>query len=319
MIITKSLLEVIKMDKYDIIIIGAGPGGLTAAIYAGRQGTKNLMIDRDLAGGIGREVPEMENYPGFDSISGLELIEKMKEQAIKNTELHEMEEVEEIIQNDGEYRFTVKTSKGEYQSKTVILATGSSHRHLDAKGEEEFKGKGVSYCATCDGFFFAGRDIIMVGGGNSALQEALYLKNLGANVTLIHRRDEFRAQKHLQNMIKEAGIKTILNATVEEIKGEMLVESVILKDTKTGELTEYPTNGVFISVGYIPHTELAAQLGVDLDESGHIITDKEQKTNVDYVYAIGDVCVGLKQWVVACGEGAVAATSAYHDLKENNQ
>ena len=318
MIITKSLLEVIKMDKYDIIIIGAGPGGLTAAIYAGRQGTKNIMIDRDLAGGIGREVPEMENYPGFDSISGLELIEKMKEQAIKNTELHEMEEVEEIIQNDGEYRFTVKTSKGEYQSKTVILATGSSHRHLDAKGEEEFKGKGVSYCATCDGFFFAGRDIIMVGGGNSALQEALYLKNLGANVTLIHRRDEFRAQKHLQNMIKEAGIKTILNATVEEIKGEMLVESVILKDTKTGELTEYPTNGVFISVGYIPHTELAAQLGVDLDESGHIITDKEQKTNVDYVYAIGDVCVGLKQWVVACGEGAVAATSAFHDLKENN-
>ena len=306
------------MDKYDIIIIGAGPGGLTAAIYAGRQGTKNLMIDRDLAGGIGREVPEMENYPGFDSISGLELIEKMKEQAIKNTELHEMEEVEEIIQNDGEYHFTVKTSKGEYQSKTVILATGSSHRHLDAKGEEEFKGKGVSYCATCDGFFFAGRDIIMVGGGNSALQEALYLKNLGANVTLIHRRDEFRAQKHLQNMIKEAGIKTILNATVEEIKGEMLVESVILKDTKTGELTEYPTNGVFISVGYIPHTELAAQLGVDLDESGHIITDKEQKTNVDYVYAIGDVCVGLKQWVVACGEGAVAATSAFHDLKENN-
>ena len=306
------------MDKYDIIIIGAGPGGLTAAIYAGRQGTKNLMIDRDLAGGIGREVPEMENYPGFDSISGLELIEKMKEQAIKNTELHEMEEVEKIIQNDGEYRFTVKTSKGEYQSKTVILATGSSHRHLDAKGEDEFKGKGVSYCATCDGFFFAGRDIIMVGGGNSALQEALYLKNLGANVTLIHRRDEFRAQKHLQNMIKEAGIKTILNATVEEIKGEMLVESVILKDTKTGELTEYPTNGVFISVGYIPHTELAAQLGVDLDESGHIITDKEQKTNVDYVYAIGDVCVGLKQWVVACGEGAVAATSAFHDLKENN-
>ena len=306
------------MDKYDIIIIGAGPGGLTAAIYAGRQGTKNLMIDRDLAGGIGREVPEMENYPGFDNISGLELIEKMKAQATKNTELHEMEDVEEIIQTEDEYRFTVKTNKDQYQSKTIILATGSSHRHLEAKGEEEFKGKGVSYCATCDGFFFAGRDIVMVGGGNSALQEALYLNNLGANVTLIHRRDEFRAQKHLQNMIKEAGINTILNATVEEIKGEMLVESVILKNTKTGELTEHPTNGVFISVGYIPHTELATQLGVNLDETGHIIIDKEQKTNVDYVYAIGDVCVGLKQWVVACGEGAVAATSAYHDLKQSN-
>jgi thioredoxin reductase (NADPH) len=302
------------MEQYDIIIIGAGPGGLTAGIYAGRQGTKNLIIDRDLAGGLGREVPEMENYPGYDNISGLELIGKMKEQAIKNCELKEMEEVTEIIKTDDEYRFTVKTNKDEYQTKSIILATGSSHRHLEAKGEEEFKGKGVSYCATCDGFFFQGRDIVMVGGGNSALQEALYLNNLGANVTLIHRRDEFRAQRELQNQIKEAGINTILNATVEEIKGKMLVESVILKDTKTGELSELPINGVFISVGYIPHTELAKQLGVELDPSGHIIIDTEQKTNVDYVYAIGDVCVGLKQWIVACGEGAVAATSAYHDL-----
>ena len=306
------------MEQYDIIIIGGGPGGLTAGIYAGRQGTRNLIIDRDLAGGLGREVPEMENYPGFDNISGLELIEKMKEQATKNTELHEMEEVTEITLTNEEYRFTVTTNKDQYQSKTIILATGSSHRHLNAKGEEEFKGKGVSYCATCDGFFFAGRDIIMVGGGNSALQEALYLKNLGANVTLVHRRDEFRAQKHLQDMIEKEGINTILNATVEEIKGEMLVESVVLKDTKTHELKEVPTNGVFISVGYIPHTELATQLGVELDESGHIIIDKEQKTNINYVYAVGDVCVGLKQWVVACGEGAVAATSAYHDLKESN-
>ena len=303
------------MEKYDIIIIGAGPGGLTAGIYAGRQGTKNLMIDRDLAGGIGREVPEMENYPGFDNISGLELIEKMKSQAIKNTELHENENVSEIIKNEGEYPFTVKTDKDEYQTKTIVLATGSSHRQLNAKGEEEFKGKGVSYCATCDGFFFKGRDIVMVGGGNSALQEALYLNNLGANVTLIHRRDEFRAQKHLQNMIKEKNINTILNATVEEIKGDMLVESVILKDTQTGELSELPINGVFISVGYIPHNELAKQLNVNLDESGHIIVDKQQKTNIDYVYAIGDVCAGLKQWVVACGEGAVAASSAYDDIK----
>ena len=303
------------MNQYDIIIIGAGPGGLTAGIYAGRQGTKNLILDKDLAGGLGREVPEMENYPGFDNISGLELIEKMKSQAVKNCELHEMEEVTKITKTDDEYRFTVETNKDTYQSKSIILATGSSHRQLGAKGEEEFKGKGVSYCATCDGFFFAGRDIIMVGGGNSALQEALYLKNLGANVTIIHRRDEFRAQKHLQDMIKEAGINTILNATVDEIKGDMLVESVVLKDTQTNELTELPINGVFVSVGYIPHTELAKQLGVNLDESGHIIIDKDQKTNIDYVYAIGDVCIGLKQWVVACGEGAVAATSAFTDIQ----
>ncbi|MBO5152433.1 MAG: FAD-dependent oxidoreductase [Methanobrevibacter sp.] len=306
------------MMEYDIIIIGAGPGGLTAGIYAGRQGTKNLILDRDLAGGIGREVPEMENYPGFESISGLKLIETMKEQAIKNCELHENENVTEVVKTEDEYRFIVKTDKAEYKSKTIILATGSSHRHLNAEGEEEFKGKGVSYCATCDGFFFQGRDIIMVGGGNSALQEALYLKNLGANVTLVHRRDEFRAQKHLQNMIEKEGIGVIYNATVEEIKGNMLVESVVLKDTQTGELTEMPINGIFISVGYIPHTELATQLGVDLDESGHIIIDKDQKTNVDYVYAIGDVCVGLKQWVVACGEGAVAATTAFNEIKENN-
>lgn len=303
------------MEQYDIIIIGAGPGGLTAGIYAGRQGTKNMIIDRDLAGGLGREVPAMENYPGFDNISGLELIEKTKAQAVKNCDLKEMEEVTEIIKTDGDYRFTVKTDKDEYQTKSIILATGSSHSHLNVKGEEEFKGKGVSYCATCDGFFFAGRDIVMVGGGNSALQEALYLKNLGANVTIIHRRDEFRAQKHLQEMIKQAEINTLLNKTVEEIKGNMLVEAVVLKDTKTGELTEVPTNGVFVSVGYIPHNELAKQLEVELDESGHIITDKDQKTNVEFVYAVGDVCVGLKQWVVACGEGAVAATSAFTDLQ----
>lgn len=302
------------MDSYDIIIVGGGPGGLTAGIYAGRQGTKNLILDKDLAGGIGREVPEMENYPGYENISGLKLTEIMKTQAEKNTEIHEFENVLNIEKNDD--GFTVKTDKNEYLTKTVILATGSSHSHLNVPGEEEFLGRGVSYCATCDGLFFQSRDIIMVGGGNSALQEAIYLKNLGCNVTIVHRRDEFRAQKHLQNMVKAEGISVIYNATVEEIKGDMIVESVVLKDTKTEELSEMKTDGIFISVGYIPHTELAVQLGVNLDETGHIIVDKEQKTNVEYVYAIGDVCVGLKQWVVACGEGAVAATSAYHDIKQ---
>ena len=303
------------MNEYDIIIIGAGPGGLTAGIYAGRQGTKNLILDKGLAGGLGREVPEMENYPGFSSISGLELTKKMKEQAEKNCELHENEEVLEITKAD---KFQVNTDKDTYIAKSIILATGSSHRHLNVDGEEEFLGRGVSYCATCDGLFFQNRDVIMVGGGNSALQEAIYLNNLGADVTVVHRRDEFQAQKHLQNIIKEKGIKTILNANVIKINGDMLVESVTLKNTKTGKTEEIPTNGVFISVGYIPHTDLAKQLGVKLDETGHIITDKNQKTNIDYVYAIGDVCVGLKQWVVACGEGAVAATSAYTDITQKN-
>lgn len=303
------------MNEYDIIIIGGGPGGLTAGIYAGRQGTKNLIIDRDLAGGIGREVPEMENYPGFENISGLELIETMKKQAEKNTEIHEFENVESVERINGEYNFKVKSSKDEYLAKTVILSTGSTHSHLNVKGEDEFLGRGVSYCATCDGLFFQNKDIIVVGGGNSALQEAIYLNNIGCNVTVIHRRDEFRAQKHLQNIIEKEKINVIYDSVVTEIKGDVLVESVVLKNTKTGELSELEINGVFISIGYEPHNELAEQLNVELDESGHIIIDKEQRTNADYVYAVGDVCVGLKQWIVACGEGAVAATSAYHDIE----
>ena len=306
------------MEKYDIIIVGAGPEGLTAGIYAGRQGTKTLILDKNLAGGIGREVPEMENYPGFDLVSGLELAEKMKNQCVKNVELHENEGVntiEKIENND--YNFKVESDEHSYLTKTVIIATGSSHQQLNIPGEEEFKGRGVSYCATCDGMFFAGKDIAMVGGGNSALQEAVFLSNLGCNVTVIHRREEFRAEQYLQDKLKEKGIKTIMNATVEEIKGDMLVSSITIKDKESGELKDLEVNGVFISIGYKPHTKLAEELGVDLDKSNQIITDKNQKTNIDYVYSAGDVCGGVKQWVVACGEGAIAATSAYKDIENS--
>jgi len=306
------------MEKYDIIIVGAGPGGLTAGIYAGRQGTKTLILDKNLAGGIGREVPEMENYPGFDLVSGLELAEKMKDQCVKNVELHENEGVNTIEKiEDTDYNFKVESDEHSYLTKTVIIATGSSHQQLNIPGEEEFKGRGVSYCATCDGMFFAGKDIAMVGGGNSALQEAVFLSNLGCNVTVIHRREEFRAEQYLQDKLKEKGIKTIMNATVEEIKGDMLVNSITIKDKESGELKDLEVNGVFISVGYKPHTKLAEELGVDLDKNNQIITDKNQKTNIDYVYSAGDVCGGVKQWVVACGEGAIAATSAYKDIENS--
>lgn len=306
------------MEKYDIIIVGAGPGGLTAGIYAGRQGTKTLILDKNLAGGIGREVPEMENYPGFDLVSGLELAEKMKDQCVKNVELHENEGVNTIEKiEDNDYNFKVESDEHSYLTKTVIIATGSSHQQLNIPGEEEFKGRGVSYCATCDGMFFAGKDIAMVGGGNSALQEAVFLSNLGCNVTVIHRREEFRAEQYLQDKLKEKGIKTIMNATVEEIKGDMLVNSITIKDKESGELKDLEVNGVFISIGYKPHTKLAEELCVDLDKNNQIITDKNQKTNIDYVYSAGDVCGGVKQWVVACGEGAIAATSAYKDIENS--
>ncbi|WP_276956614.1 thioredoxin-disulfide reductase [Methanobrevibacter woesei] len=306
------------MEKYDIIIVGAGPGGLTAGIYAGRQGTKTLILDKNLAGGIGREVPEMENYPGFDLVSGLELAEKMKDQCVKNVELHENEGVNTIEKiEDNDYNFKVESDEHSYLTKTVIIATGSSHQQLNIPGEEEFKGRGVSYCATCDGMFFAGKYIAMVGGGNSALQEAVFLSNLGCNVTVIHRREEFRAEQYLQDKLKEKGIKTIMNATVEEIKGDMLVNSITIKDKESGELKDLEVNGVFISIGYKPHTKLAKELGVDLDKNNQIITDKNQKTNIDYVYSAGDVCGGVKQWVVACGEGAIAATSAYKDIENS--
>lgn len=306
------------MEKYDIIIVGAGPGGLTAGIYAGRQGTKTLILEKELAGGVGREVPEMENYPGFDLISGMALIDRMKSQCEKNVEIHEFEEVIEVVPTkDKEYNFEVKTPENNYLSKTIIITTGSGHQHLNVPGEEEFKGRGVSYCATCDGLFFKDKDIVMVGGGNTALQEALFLNNLGCNVTIIHRRDEFRAQQILQEKIEKKGIKVLKDTVVESINGNMLVESVTIKNKKTDEVSVLPTNGVFISVGYKPYSEIATQLGVELDETNHIITDKWQKTNVEYVYSAGDICGGLKQWIVACGEGAIAATSAFNDLNHH--
>ncbi len=303
------------MEKYDIIIIGAGPGGLTAGIYGGRQGTKTLMIDKGPAGGLGLEVPMMENYPGYEMIAGMSLIAEMKKQALKTTKLDQMDEVLSIGPSDNN-EFHVKTKDNEYMARAVILSTGSKHRHLGVPGEKEFLGRGVCYCATCDGPLYAGKKVIMVGGGNSAAQEAIFLKNIGCDVTMVHRRDQLRADKFLQDKLEENNIGIIWDSVVEEIKGEQFVESVILKNVKTEEISKVETNGVFISVGDIPINNLAKDLGVELDKSGHIITDKFQRTSIPKVYAAGDVTGGFKQWVVACSEGAVAAMAAYDDLQK---
>jgi len=300
------------MKSYDIIIIGAGPAGLTAGIYAGRQGTKTLILDKGVTGGTGLEVPSMENYPGYELIAGMSLIATTKKQAEKNAEIKEFEGVESIEKtNNG---FQVKTSKSCYFGKSIIITTGSKHRLLEVPGEEKFKGRGVSYCATCDGLFYKGKNVLMIGGGNSAVQEAIFLKNLGCNVTIVHRRDELRAEKYLQNKLKEKKIPIIWNSFVKDIKGEQMVESVILSD-KDGNIQEIEVQGIFIAIGDFPLSHIAKDLGVKVNEYDYIITDKTQKTNVKNVYAAGDVTGGVKQWIVSCGEGAVAASYAFQDLE----
>ena len=303
------------MENFDIIIIGAGPAGLTAGLYAGRQNSKALVIDRGLAGGLGSEVPMMENYPGFDLISGMALISKMKPQCEKFSEIRENQIIEDIEKRDDGIYIKTKSSIGddfnEYLTKSVILATGASHRHLNVPGENEFLGRGVAYCATCDGMFFVNRNVLMVGGGNSAAQEALYLKNIGCNVKIVHRRDSLRCEHRLEELLQEKGVEILWNSTIKEIKGDMAVNSVTL--VRDGVEEEYETDAVFVAIGDEPSNGLAKKLGVELDENGYIITDKSQSTNVSGVYAAGDITGGVKQWIVACGEGAVAAISAYQD------
>jgi thioredoxin reductase (NADPH) len=302
-----------NMEEYDIIIIGAGPAGLTAAIYSGRQNFRTLVLEKMITGGVGSEVPMMENYPGFEIIAGKELIELMKNQALKHSEIREKEEVIKVEQV-GE-KIKLSSDGKEYLTRAIIISTGSKHRQLEVPGELDFLGRGVCYCATCDGPLYQGKKVLVVGGGNSAVQEALYLDNIGVYVALVHRRDELRAENYLQDILKEKEIPIFWDSVVEEIKGgDMGVKSVLLHNRKSEENKEVKVDGVFVSIGDIPSSQLAADMGVELDSNGYIIADKAQRTNLPRVYAAGDVTGGVRQWVVACSEGAIAALSAYVDL-----
>jgi len=296
---------------YDFTVVGGGPAGLSAAIYAVRSGLNTLLLEKGLCGGLLNEIPQIENYPAFKSISGMELASKLKGHASEYAEIRELEEVLSIMRK-GE-NFVVKTDKGEYETRAVALCTGSRKRKLGVEGEEKFLGKGVSYCATCDGFFFKNKRVLVVGGGNSAVTEALFLKNIGCNVTLVHRRDTLRAEKYLQKrLLKEISVRW--NTEVRRIEGEERVKKVVIYDKKRQREEEVECDAVFVAIGEEPNSELASQLGVALDPKKYIITDKHQRTNVQRVYAAGDVAGGLRQVVVACAEGAVAAISAYNDL-----
>jgi len=299
---------------YDLIVVGAGPAGMTAGMYGVRSGLETLMVEKGICGGLSNEAPEIENYPGFKKVGGMELAEKMKEQVAEYAEIKELEEVKKIELVKKE--MMVITEKDSYLTKAVIISTGTKHRRLGVKGEDEFLGRGISYCATCDGFFFRDKPVIVVGGGDSAVREALYLKNIGCEVTLIHRRGKLRAERYLEKNLEKAGVHILWNSVLKEIKGDKVVRSVVRYDKEREIEDELPVEGLFISIGEEPVNELAAHVGIETDKNGYIITDKSQRTNLERVYAAGDITGGVRQVVVACAEGAIAATSAYNDLLE---
>ena len=300
---------------FDVIILGAGPAGLTAAIYARRSGLSSIILESATIGGQISLTPQVENYPGFPNIAGNTLVELMAKQTLEYSDIHEGATIEKAVNEDGVFRFT--TTRGEFKSRAVILATGASHRSLGATGEERLGGRGVSYCATCDGYQFKdGGRVVVVGGGNSAATDALYLDSLGSKVTLIHRGDKLRAQNKLQESLKERGVEIMFDTVITEIKGTGIVESVTLKNNKTGKSKKKNVDGVFIAVGYDPNAEVAKMLGAEIDMAGYIKTDTRQKTSVNGLYAAGDVTGGVKQITVAVGQGSIAAITAFEDISE---
>lgn len=298
---------------YDLIILGAGPAGLTAALYAGRRLLKTLVISKDLGGQIAK-TPAIENYPGFEEISGGELIQKMLSQAQKSGAEIIFEDVEKI--EKGKNIFTIHTPHSKYQSKALILAYGKTPRSLDAKGEKEFLGKGVSYCATCDMPLFKNKIISIVGGGNSALDAALYGSKIAKKVYLIHRRDEFRGDEVLvENMKKEKNIEFVLSSIVKEVKGNKFVNSIIVEDVSTKKSYELQVNGLFIEAGYEVKTDFVEHL-VKLDEFKQIVIDNNCATSCPGIFAAGDITnTKAKQAIVAAGDGAKAALAAYGWLR----
>ncbi len=295
--------------QFELAIIGGGPAAYSAGIYAVRAGIKPIIFEKDGGGGLAIFSPNIENYPGFESISGMDLMEKMKSHAKKYCEIRTFEKVNKINKlND---YFYIETIKDKYKSKAIIICTGSEYKKLEIEGESELQGKGVSYCATCDGFFFKDKKVAVIGGGNSALIEAIYLKQIGCKeVLLIHRRDQLRAEKAYEDEAIKNKINFLLNKKVIKINGKEKVESIMVKDTTSQEEKKIETDGVFISIGEKPQNQIAKDMKIKLDEKGYIVIDSKQRTNIKGVYAAGDITGGLRQIVTACAEGAIAALSS---------
>lgn len=302
---------------YDTMIIGAGPAGMTAALYAARSNLKVALLERGIYGGQMNNTAEIENYPGYARISGPELAEKMFE-PLENLGVEHLFGQVEKIEDHGDYKKII-TEDEVFETKTVILAPGANHRHLGVPGEEEYNSRGVSYCAVCDGAFFRDEDLLVVGGGDSAVEEAIFLTRFAKSVTIVHRRDQLRAQKLLQERaFANEKISFIWDSVVKEIKGDdRRVTSVVFENVKTGQISESDFGGVFIYVGLDPVSDFVKDLGI-CDEAGWIVTDQHMKTAIDGIYAIGDVRQkDLRQITTAVGDGAVAGQEVYKYITEH--
>ncbi|MCG7329813.1 thioredoxin-disulfide reductase [Streptococcus cristatus] len=302
---------------YDTMIIGAGPAGMTSALYAARSNLKVALLERGIYGGQMNNTAEIENYPGYARISGPELAEKMFE-PLENLGVEHLFGQVEKIEDHGDYKKII-TEDEVFDTKTVILASGANHRHLGVPGEEEYNSRGVSYCAVCDGAFFRDEDLLVVGGGDSAVEEAIFLTRFAKSVTIVHRRDQLRAQKLLQERaFANEKISFIWDSVVKEIKGDdRRVTSVVFENVKTGQISESDFGGVFIYVGLDPVSDFVKDLGI-CDEAGWIVTDQHMKTAIDGIYAIGDVRQkDLRQITTAVGDGAVAGQEVYKYITEH--
>jgi len=295
----------------DLLIVGGGPAGLTAGIYAVRSGLRTAIVERNALGGQVATTPIVENYPGFTSVGGKSLVDIMVSHALQYVQIFQGEEVVDVQPGPP---FIVKTNRRQFQTKTILLATGASHRHLNVPGEARLSGRGVSYCSTCDGPLFKGKKVVMVGGGNSAVTEALHLFHMGIDVTLIHRRDKLRAQEFLAQQLIDNNIPILWDTEVKEIRGEDRVKEILLQNSKSGQTLEFPIDGVFIAIGYTPAVELAQKIGLKVNKDGYIKQDGKHRTTLPGVYSAGDVEGGYKQIVTASGQGAEAAMTIFEDL-----
>lgn len=301
------------MQEYDVIIVGAGAAGLTAGIYAGRYGLKVAIFDKLTAGGQLALTPLIENYPGYKAISGPELANLMKEQAITaGADLFEVEEVIDI-QKEGDLFKVTPVSMNEFTAHAIILTVGSSPKRLEVSGEEEFTGRGVSYCALCDAQFFKNKSVIVVGGGNTAVVSAKYLSDLGSKVSLVHRKSTTRGEETIKKELMAQDVNFHWNSVVREIKGENKVNSVVI-DTQ-GQVQELPTDGIFIHIGEVPTNALAQKLGLELDSEGFVIINDKCETSMSGIFAAGDITGGILQVSTAVGKGTIAAVNAYLYIK----